>query len=283
MSSRAAFAFGERVMERRYQHFYLSSSIDRIRPIICYIIFIRFSFLLYAELHAPKWDRAKLMFMTIRIFFLISILAIVSAKCGRAFNYWRGLTLLWIARMCSVLVALEYTALDYGTLHNTSTLANFVCLSGLVFPRFTEYFLFSVSLSVLRPWYLFLRSSSPESIFDLLYQHALILALGASITWTVHADHRRDWLRSRTGPARASGSDGQRSAERRRLDSIDVDSADVASSTSEAATGMANGLNLDDSIAADSAEMRELAWQVLANSHHLPSLYTSVSCKGFAP
>ena len=32
----------------------------------------------------------------------------------------------------------------------------------------------------------------------MFYQHTLILALGASIIWTFHADHRRDWLRSRS-------------------------------------------------------------------------------------
>ena len=70
------------------------------------------------------------------------------------------------------------------------------------FSKLCRVFFCSVFLTLLRPLYLsfnFSRSiSSTEAILSMLYQHTLILALGASIIWTVHADHRHDWLRSRS-------------------------------------------------------------------------------------
>ena len=257
--SSTAFAFRDPVMERRYQHFFLSSSIDRTRPFFCYLLIpIRLSLLAYAEVYAPKWDRSKLILMTIRLVIIVLSLLLMSNKWGKSTNYWRGLAVLWIIRFSSFLVALQQTAADFSGLQIMASLVSFVCVSGLSVPNFAEYFLFSVSLSFLGSLQHFLRSSSAESIFSMLYQHTLILVLGASITWTVHADHRRDWLRSRTAHAHAKGL----SQSRRNMSRLVA-----TSSVSEARTGGADGWDLDVFNAADSVEMRELARQVLCRMH----------------
>ena len=225
--------------------------------------------LAYENLNAPHWNRAKFIFLLLRISVTSVFLALLSKKCGKETNYWRGLALLWIIRICSFVSVLEHVSTDYGGLQSMASPVSFACLSGLAVPSFAEYWFSSVLVMLLGPLHLFLLSSSAESIFSLLYQHALILALGASVTWTVHADHRRDWLRSRTAPARAKGSKGQRVWDRCGQGSVDVDSMAVTSSASEAATEGVDGLHLDGLIAADTAEMRELARQVLCPMHSI--------------
>ena len=280
MLSRGAFAFEVREMERRYQQFYLSSTVDRLRPFVYFLVVpIRLSLLAYENLNAQNWNRAKFIFLLIRIFVTSVFLALLSKKCGKENNYWRGLALLWIVRICSTLIILEHSSRDYGGLQSMASPVTFVCLSGLAVPSFAEYLFSSVPIMLLGPVQLFLLSSSVETIFSMLYQHALILALGASVTWTVHADHRRDWLRSRTAPARGIGSNGQRRGR------VDVDSTVFTSSASEAATVGADGMDYDDFIATDSAEMRELARQVLCPMHSTVLLQCkkALGARRFAP
>ena len=276
---RGSSPFGDREMERRYQHFYISSSIDRLRPFLSYLVIpSRLSLLMYEEMRAPEWDRDKVLFIIIRLFIFATLLALVSMKWGKEMTHWRGLALLWVTRMSCIFIALEQFSTNYGGVKSMASPVMIICFSGLAIPSFVEYLFSVVPISILGPLQLFLRSSSAETIFSVLYQHALILAVGASVTWTVHADHRRDWLRSRAARVRAqTGSSGQLKGITSRPGGVDNDSTAAASSASEAATG---GADWDDFIAADSTEMRELARQVPCPMHGVSLLQ---SCRRWQP
>ena len=193
------FAFGNRVLERRFQDFLLYTCADRVYPIICFALFpvlfvIRLSSLAYSALYGT----GELIVTSIRLSILILVVVLISKNWSPASNYWRGLTLLWIIRLGVVLCLQQQLVDSPAELQSMATLVGFVCVGGWFFYNFTEYFLFALSLSFLRPLRLSLGSTTTESIFDVVYRHSLILALGVSIAWTVHADQRRDWLRSRT-------------------------------------------------------------------------------------
>ena len=195
-------------MERRYQKFCVSTCIDRIRPIL-YCLYIpimgtmRLWILAHYVLYNPTSGAAELMLESIRLAFLMLLIILLSKKWGTASNYSRGVAILWIARIGSTMAFLQQLAVgENRDLQVLASLVGYVCVGGFVFPTFSEYILFVVPLSFLRPIYLSLSHRAAVSHFDVLYQHMLILALGTSITWTIHADHRRDWLRSRTVDAR---------------------------------------------------------------------------------
>ena len=200
----SAFAFGHRELERRYQDFYLSSCIDRIRPIIYFLYApivgtIRFSILLHSELYGPRLGRPELILLGTRLFILVIVLVLLSRKWAGQSNLRRGLFVFWLKRAALILAAQQMMG-DSGDPQIMSTLVSSVFLGGLITPSFVEYISYSLLLTFLRPLYLSFgpsRSNDIEAILNVLYQNTLILALGASIIWTVHADHRRDWLRSR--------------------------------------------------------------------------------------
>ena len=140
------------------------------------------------------------MLTAVRFSVLVLLLVLVSKKWGMSTNYWRGLFAVWLTRVTLILGFQHQMADNNRDPQIMSSLVSFVFVGGLITPSFTEYILYAFSISFVRPLYLSFgtsQSAGAESIFNILYQHTLILALGASIIWTVHADHRRDWLRSR--------------------------------------------------------------------------------------
>ena len=203
--SASAFAFEDWVLERRYQEFYLSSCVDRIRPFI-YFLYIpivgtmRMSILVHSEFYGPRLGNAELILLVIRLSILVILLILLSKKWAKDSNYRRGVFVFWLKRATLILAAMQQMGQNSRDPQIMSILVCFIFIGGLISPSFAEYISYSLLLTILRPLYLTFGSSqsnSSEEILNTLYQHSLILALGASIIWTVHADHRRDWLRSR--------------------------------------------------------------------------------------
>ena len=200
-----AFAFGDRVLERRYQEFYLSTCVDRIRPFIYFLYVpivgtIRMSMLVNSEFYGPRLGKAEVMLLQIRLSILVILLILLSKKWTIASNYRRGVFVFWLKRVTLILAAIQQMGRNSRDPQIMSTLVCFIFVGGLISPSFAEYISYSLVLTFLRPLYLSFSSSqstSADEILNILYQNTLILALGASIIWTVHADHRRDWLRSR--------------------------------------------------------------------------------------
>ena len=175
------------------------SCADRVYPITCYALFpiflvIRLSSLAYSALYGT----GGLIVTAIRLFMLILMCVLISKKWSPASNYWRGLILLWITRIGVILCLQQQLADAPAELQSMATHVAVVCTGGWMFYSFIEYFLFALSLSIIRPLRLGFSPIPAESIYETLYRHVLILALGVSIAWTVHADQRRDWLRSRS-------------------------------------------------------------------------------------
>ena len=198
--SASAFAFEDWVLERRYQEFYLSSCVDRIRPFI-YFLYIpivgtmRMSILVHSEFYGPRLGNAELILLVIRLSILVILLILLSKKWAKDSNYRRGVFVFWLKRATLILAAMQQMGQNSRDPQIMSILVCFIFIGGLISPSFAEYISYSLLLTILRPLYLTFGSSqsnSSEEILNTLYQHSLILALGASIIWTVHADHRRD-------------------------------------------------------------------------------------------
>ena len=190
------------MLERRYQEFYISTCINRVRP-LAYFLYVPIvgAIILSKFLYGPRLGKAELMLLGIRISILVIGIVLLSKKWVMSSKYRRGLFALCLVRATVILAAIKQLGQSRDA-QIMSHLVGYVFIGGLASPSFAEYFFCSVFLTLLRPLYLsfnFSRStSSTEAILSILYQHTLILALGASIIWTVHADHRRDWLRSRS-------------------------------------------------------------------------------------
>ena len=195
------FKFGDSVLERRYQEFYLSTCIDRIRPLLYFLYApIVGTIILSKFLYGPRLGKAELMLLGIRLSILVIVLVLLSEKWAMASKHRRGLFIFWLKRVSIILAAIQQMG-ESRDAQIMSHLVGSVFIGGLISPSFAEYFSYALFLTLLRPLYLsfdFSRSTSTEAILSMLYQHTLILALGGSIIWTVHADHRRDWLRSRS-------------------------------------------------------------------------------------
>ena len=270
-----ALAFGDRVMERRYQIFCITSCIDRIRPVLFNIYIpivatMKLWSITHNVLHGPA---TELILESIRLSFLILLTILLSRKWGTASNYGRDIAILWIARIGSVLAFLQQLVDTKGgrDLQIFASLVGYVYTSGFVFYSFSEYILFVVPLAFLRPLYLSVIQKDRVSYFDVLYQHTLILALGVSITWTIHADYRRDWLRSRTAFARMHESGRPKVPKQAKHNTESNERATPSAAEKElggASNLLWNGL-VDGQISAqraDSPEMLEQAFQVRSQS-----------------
>ena len=229
--------------------------------------------------HVRHGPAAELMLELIRLSFLILLIILLSRKWGSASNYSRGIAILWITRIGSTMAFLQQIAGTKGgrDLQIFASLVSYVYTSGFVFYSFSEYILFVVPLAFLRPLYLSVIQKDRVSYFDVLYQHTLILALGVSITWTIHADYRRDWLRSRTAFAPVDESGRPKGPKQARLDTKSNERAAPSAAENElegASNLLWNGL-VDGQISAqraDSPEMLEQAFQVPAQNTDIETI-----------
>ena len=236
------------MLERRYQEFYISTCINRVRP-LAYFLYVPIvgAIILSKFLYGPRLGKAELMLLGIRISILVIGIVLLSKKWVMSSKYRRGLFALCLVRATVILAAIQQLGQSRDA-QIMSHLVGYVFIGGLASPSFAEYFSYSVFLTILRPLILsfnffFYRgdsTSSTEAILSMLYQHTLILALGASIIWTVHADHRRDWLRSRSlltvepaakrknrsKLARQDGSDAKANCTATSAESVEVTSTD---------------------------------------------------------
>ena len=122
------------------------------------------------------------------------------------FKKWSASTLfkighifMWIGRFWMIIVALQQAFANHEDPQVMTALVAILCCCGVVIPSFTEYLCFVLTLPLIRPALIYL--ASPDGFHNdhfqqVLFQHALILMLALSVTWTVHADSRRNWLRS---------------------------------------------------------------------------------------
>ena len=276
------FAFRDRVLERRYQNFSVSSCADRVYPIMCYalcpiLLVIRLSYLVYSAWYGT----GDMITTAIRLSLVMMVVFLVSKNWSPASNYGRGLAILWITRTAFIIAIQHQVAGAPAELQYMATHVVCICTGGWFFYSFSEYLLFALSMSFVRPLRLSLCSTAGESVLDVTYRHTLILALGVSIAWTIHADQRRDWLRSRTH------ADQVVHPRRPKTSGRDPTSKSAASSAAETGADYLDSVGFGTGClvsATDAAEIHEQALQVCGTDKRmaLPCQHNNIVRSGIS-
>ena len=204
MFTHSPFAFkGGGRMENHYIHYFLGSNPDRALQLIKYfwipvILPLRIMRCVYWILYPGEFDYPEILGAIFKFIVAIIIFILVSKVRGWSESARQrvGLFQLSMVRLFCVVTILEQSKKD----RNANTFfayVCFLCLSGFIIPRYSEYLALAIVISFVRPVQMWLSySSDSQSIQEIAYQHTLVLALFISIHWTIHSDFRRDWLRS---------------------------------------------------------------------------------------
>ena len=199
------FPFQDLHMEKRYRQYFIRSILDRTGRVMCvwlpFVGIMRLIWLIHWVVYPFDIATVDLVIFFIRLFFLVLGTLLFAWRWGDANKSRIGLANLWIARTYVLVVALGESAAERRDPQKLASLVAYLCICGLFIPSFTEYLLGALPVSFVRPAILNLLSrEAQEQAKEVVFQHTLILLLGISITWTAHADCRRDWLRARSAP-----------------------------------------------------------------------------------
>ena len=216
-----AFGFQNPLMEDRYRRHFIASSADRAGPISRFwvpaVITLRLLSFVYWLLYPFEITQVETIIAVLRLLIAVFVFFILGQKRNDSTNRPFGLCFLWMARMVAILVALQQAAAKTTTDPNVMAgLVSYICFGAMVSPSFVEYLCVAIVLPFVRPIHMFLSRGMSEHVQQTLFQHALILALGLSISWTIHSDCRRDWLRFPAAPnhktAKRAASSSRRSS-----------------------------------------------------------------------
>ena len=199
------FPFQDLHMEKRYRQYFIRSILDRTSRVMCvwlpFVGIMRLIWLIHWVAYPFDIATVDLVIFFIRLIFLVLGTLLFAWRWGDANKGRIGLANLWIARTYLIVVALGESAAERRDPQKLASLVAYLCICGLFIPSFTEYLLGALPVSFVRPAILNLLSrEAQEQAKEVVFQHTLILLLGISITWTAHADCRRDWLRARSAP-----------------------------------------------------------------------------------
>ena len=187
-------------MEERYRQHFVASTFHRMGPVMVYfwlpvLIVMRFLWIIYWLLFPFKVTPIECVVGAMRCSYLIFGITIVTRKWDASAHAHIGQYTLWISRTAACVAAVQQAVAKENDPQILSGLVSFTCFCGMAIPSFTEYLCAALLLPYIQPIRLFFSGDNFEHIQEILFQHTLIFALGLSITWTVHADCRRDWLR----------------------------------------------------------------------------------------
>ncbi len=198
------FEFSDPSMESRYREYWASSCLIRNRPLIWHfwfpaILLVRALWLVYWFLYPYEVSTFDLIPTIVRLFVLLISSTIFLRDWSSSAMLKFGIISKWASRTMLILLGVQH----FGSNHRDSQLmmatASVMCCSGLVIPSFTEYLGFVLFIPYIRPMRIYMSSNdglASEQLHEVLFQHTLLLTLALSVTWTVHSDSRRDWLRS---------------------------------------------------------------------------------------
>ena len=196
------FAFRDPSMERRFRQYFMQSFIDRSRLVLCYFWFpvllsMRIYWLADWFLNGRDVAFVDLIVETFRIFVLFATAPIFLPGLSETGKHRISVCLCTLARIVPVMSLVQVFG-DQSDPQAMTLLVSSLCFCGLGIPSFSEYICSALSVPFIRPVLLYFSASPHDTklVYDVLFQHSLILALGLSINWTVHSDCRRDWLRS---------------------------------------------------------------------------------------
>jgi hypothetical protein len=199
------FSFEDLVMEHRFRQYFRNTNLDRAKPVIYYFWMVgvmRAMWLIYVLAFPNSVSEFDWGFAVLHGSIIIIAVLLVQTKWSDSSKVRAGIANLWIVRVSSVVVLTQQLGVNHGDPQVMVALIGYLCLGGLSIPSYAEYLLIVLPLAFARPLLLGLSlSSDPDLLHQSLFQHSLILALGASITATIHADCRRNWLRSASSSA----------------------------------------------------------------------------------
>jgi hypothetical protein len=196
------FGFKDRSMELRYREDWVSSCLNRNRPLLCNfylpaIACMRISWFLYWIFYPYDLTTIEVIVNFIRMGVLMFVFSIFIKDWSDTAMTKFGLVLIWISRCLLLLLLLQQIAAETNDSQTMIAITTILCCGGLVIPNFSEFLGFALTLPFVRPLKIFM--ASPEGLHDerlhqVLFQHSLLLSLAVSFTWTIHADSRHKWL-----------------------------------------------------------------------------------------
>jgi hypothetical protein len=195
----AQFGVKDRIMEERYQQYFIASFYDRASPFFR-VFFLPFFvalrlFLLVCWLLDPwKVTPFEYLIMIPRIIFLVAGVFIFYNKWDSSSKCKIGLYSLWLSRSMAALMVVQQAVIVEHSPQIMTGLVSYTLICGMSVPYFVEYLCFAVSLPYIYPIRLYLAGDY-EQIPQILFQHTAILAFGLSINWTIHGNCRFEWLR----------------------------------------------------------------------------------------
>jgi hypothetical protein len=275
-------------MEQRYQHYWISSCLIRNRPLLWNFIFpalglIRAANFVSWAFNPRQLDMVDILIVSLRAVALCFVIIIFGKKWSPERTFYFGYAHLWASRCFMVLSAVQQVwTYRLESQLSTDLIVPVLCSCGLIIPSFSEYLCFAVVLAFIRP--LLIYASPPEGLArdhlqQVFFQHALLFVLAVSVTWTVHADSRRDWLRSPAAPRPRHGAGKALAAPRRRRCSRSDGS--IHASDVQAPVSSSFEFEPEDGYfsAADVEEMRAEVLQV-RHSRFLSAIRGVHDCKG---
>ena len=201
------------------------------------VAIMRISWLVYHCLYPGSITKMDIFVAAVRISILLTLIYLYCRNLGDARKHQVGKALLWVVRIYAIVAAVLQVAADHSDPQIMSSLVTVCCFIGLAIPTYLEYLCYALPLPFVRPLCFVLQSANADHLQDVLFQHMLILALGASITASVHSDCRRGWLRSRSSGHRK----GIPPEERARLSAVRRDSVEDKSGADEEDWGELTG------------------------------------------
>ena len=219
------FGFSDGKMEQKYQRFWISSCLIRNRPLLWNFLFPALG--LIRAVHFVSWafnprqlDIVDVFIVSSRAVALCFVICIFGMKWSSERMSFFGYALLWASRCFFLLSAVQQVrTYQLDSQLSTDLIVPVMCCCGLIIPSFSEYLCIALVLPSIRP--ILIYASPPEGLArdhlqQVLFQHALVFVLAVSVTWTVHADSRRDWLRSPAAPRPRHGPGKALTAPKRR-------------------------------------------------------------------
>jgi hypothetical protein len=201
------FSFDDPDMEQKYRQYFTSTTVTRSKPVLYYFWLpmvgsMRILWLVCLLIFPYNISFVEFFVLVMRIFIFIVAAMLYRIRWSESSMARLGSGTLWLIRMFAMVVGLQQLGANHNDPQVMTALIGYICVCGLGVPNFAEYLIIAVLLALVRPMHLYLSSQpEPDLAQQSLFQHALILTLGVSITFTVHSDCRRDWLRSSSASA----------------------------------------------------------------------------------
>ncbi len=223
--------------------------------IITLVVVFRVLWIAYCLIYPLQLTLFEVFILARRCAFVAVGIFVLSSRWNDEIKPTIGVGLLWSVRTVTLMIILHQVFAKVDDHQHIAGIFLVHCLVGIAIPRFAEYLCAAFPLVFIRPLFLHLAGIPADQIQEVIFQNALIFALGLSITWTMHSDYRRDWL------CRRAAAVGATARGRRQKTARQPRPAGSSGGASAAEPGGWDMLDDGDFADAESAELREQALQ----------------------